>query len=265
MMKHLRLAFRLVAVSLLTGGFYSLWLAGLPLVLASGQMRYRWRNWIFRNWAKHLARAVGMRITVAGVRPQAPFFLVSNHLSYVDIIAFASQLDCVFVSKSEVKDWPVIGLLCRSMDIIFIDRERRADIPRVIGLIEKAWQKRQGVIVFPEGTSSKGETLLPFKASLLEPAVKAGLPVAYASITYRTPKDEPPAYLSVCWWGDMTFMPHVLDLFRLSKFEAQIVFGSQTFLEADRKVLAQKLRDAIEEQFTPVNLPEARCTAAAAH
>jgi 1-acyl-sn-glycerol-3-phosphate acyltransferase len=204
-----------------------------------------------------------MRITVEGSRPKAPFFLVSNHLSYVDIIAFASQLDCVFVSKSEVKDWPVIGLLCRSMEIIFIDRQRRADIPRVIGLIEKAWKKNQGVIVFPEGTSSKGDSLLPFKASLLEPAVKAGLPVTYASVSYQTPPGEMPAYRSVCWWGEMTFLPHVLDLFRLSQFEAKLVFGAQTFLETDRKVLAQRLRDAICEQFTPVTDAEERCTAAA--
>jgi 1-acyl-sn-glycerol-3-phosphate acyltransferase len=263
MRKPLRLAIRLFAVSLVTGGFYALWLAGLPLAFLSGGARHRWRNWILRHWAKGCARAVNLRITIEGLPPQAPFFLVSNHLSYVDIIAYASQLDCVFVAKSEVRDWPVIGFLCRSMDMIFIDRERRMDIPRVISLIEKAWKKGQGVIVFPEGTSSKGDRLLPFKASLLEPAVKAHLPVTYASVTYQTPPDETPAYLSVCWWGDMTFVPHVLNLFRLSRFEAKIAFGSQTFLEADRKVLAQKLRAAIEEQFTPVTCPEDSCTTTA--
>jgi 1-acyl-sn-glycerol-3-phosphate acyltransferase len=154
--------------------------------------------------------------------------------------------------------------LCRSMDMIFIDRERRADIPRVLGLIEKAWQKKQGVIVFPEGTSSKGDALLPFKPSLLEPAVKARFPVSYASLTYQTPPHETPAYLSVCWWGDMTLAPHALDLFRLSEFHAKIVFGAQTFSEDDRKVLAQKLRQAIEQQFTPVIGLEGECKAVAA-
>lgn len=262
-MKQFRLIFRCLAISLITGGFYLLWLTGWLLVFAFADALHSWRNWIFRHWGKAMALALGMKLTVEGVPPQAPFFLVSNHLSYVDIIAFASQLDCVFVSKSEVRDWPVVGFLCRSMGIIFIDRERRADIPRVIGLIEQAWQKKQGVIVFPEGTSSKGAGLLPFKPSLLEPAVKAKLPVSYASLTYRTTAPETPAYLSVCWWGDMTFAPHALDLFRLSGFQATLVFGAQTFLEEDRKVLAQKLRAAIEQQFTPVIRPEEECKAVA--
>jgi 1-acyl-sn-glycerol-3-phosphate acyltransferase len=264
MIKQIRLIFRLLLVSLITGGFYFLWLVGLLCIFLFGDLKNRWRNWIFRNWAKGIAAAVSMKIQVQGSPPQAPFFLVSNHLSYVDIIAFASQLDCVFVSKSDVRDWPVIGFLCRSMDIIFIDRERRADIPRVISLITNAWQKKQGVIVFPEGTSSKGESILPFKPSLLEPAVKANLPVCYASLTYQTPPAETPAYLSVCWWGDMTFAPHALDLFRLSAFEAKIVFGSKTFLENDRKILARKLHQAIEEQFTPVIKLEDECQAVAA-
>jgi 1-acyl-sn-glycerol-3-phosphate acyltransferase len=264
MMKHLRLTFRVIALSLVIGGFYLLWLIGFAFVFAFAGALHSWRNWIFRHWAKAVALILGMKITVKGVPPKAPFFLVSNHLSYVDIIAFASQLDCVFVSKSEVRDWPVIGFLCRSMDIIFIDRERRTDIPRVIALIEKAWKKKQGVIVFPEGTSSRGSALLPFKPALLEPAVKARFPVSYASLTYQTPPDETPAYLSVCWWGDMTLAPHALNLFRLSGFHARIVFGAQTFLEDDRKVLAQKLREAIEQHFTPVTRPEGECKAAAA-
>lgn len=264
MIKQLRLAWRLFTISLATLGLYGLWLVGLPFVWAFKHLKYAWRNWIFRSWGKTLARLAGMRLTVEGTPPKPPFFLVSNHLSYADIIAFASQLDCVFVSKSEVKDWFLIGFLCRSMDIIFIDRTRRHDIPRVINSIERAWQKQQGVIVFPEGTSSKGDGVLPFKASLLEPAIKAGLPISYASLTYETPPDEPPAYLSVCWWGDMEFAPHAIDLFRLRKFDAKIVFGEQTFLETDRKVLAEKLRSAIAEQFTPVVTTEEGCKTATA-
>lgn len=260
-MKQFRLTFRLCAVSLVVGGFYLLWLVGVPVAWLFGEAIHAWRNWIFRNWAKAVAMVLSLKITVEGTPPKAPFFLVCNHLSYVDIIALASQLDCVFVAKSEVREWLVIGFLCRSMDMIFINRERRADIPRVLGLIEKAWQKRQGVIVFPEGTSSKGETLLPFKPSLLEPAVKACLPVSYASLTYQTAPDEMPAYLSVCWWGEMTLAPHALNLFRLSEIHAKIVFGGQTFLEDDRKVLAQKLRLAIEQQFTPVIRWEGECKA----
>ncbi|MEW6129482.1 MAG: lysophospholipid acyltransferase family protein [Acidobacteriota bacterium] len=259
MKKPLRLTFRLLTIGASTLGLYLLWLTGLPLVFAFKNLRYSWRNWIFRTWGKTLARFAGLRLTIEGTPPRAPFFLVSNHLSYTDIIVFASQLDCVFVSKSDVKDWPGIGFLARSMGIIFIDRTRKQDIPRVIELIENAWQKRQGVVVFPEGTSSKGDTVLPFKPSLLEPAVKTGLPVSYASISYQTPPDEPPAHLSVCWWGDMEFASHAIALFRLRRIDAKVVFGEQTFSADDRKILAQRLRAAIIEQFTPVVTTEEEC------
>ena len=252
MMKQIRLMIRLLAVALATGGMYLLWLAGLAFVVFFRGARQRWRNWVFRTWAKAVAAAARMQVTVEGRPPKAPFFLVANHLSYADIIALASQLDCVFVAKSEVRDWFLVGFLCRSMDIIFVDRSRRHDLPRVNRLIEDAWEKKQGVVVFPEGTSSKGESILPFKPSLLEPAVQAGLPVSYASLTYETPPGEPPAYLSVCWWGDMEFTPHAREFFKLRRVYARIVFGAETFLEEDRKVLAKKLYDAVERGFTPV-------------
>lgn len=256
MRKQFRLTFRLFAIASATAGMYLLWLAGLPFVFFFEAARHRWRNWIFRTWARQVAKASRMRVTVEGEPPRAPFFLVANHLSYADIIALASQLDCVFVSKSEVRDWFVVGILCRSMDTIFVDRSRRHDLPRVINLIERAWEKRQGVIVFPEGTSSKGDTVLPFKASLLEPAVKARLPVSYATLTYQTSPNDPPAHMSVCWWGDMELAPHAREFFKLTEVHARIVFGAETFLEEDRKILARKLRDAIAEQFTPVVVEE---------
>ena len=251
-MKQFRMMIKVVAVALVTVGLYLFWLMGWLVVFFFPDAQHRWRNWIFRCWAKGVAAVTRLRITVEGKPPQAPFFLVANHLSYADIIALAAHLDCVFVAKSDVRDWFLIGFLCRSMEIIFVDRSKRHDLPRVIRLIEQAWRKKQGVIVFPEGTSSKGDQILPFKPSLLEPAVKAGLPVSYATLSYETPADEPPAYLSVCWWGDMEFAPHVKEFLKLREVSARIRFGSETFLEADRKVLAQKLRDAIEEQFSPL-------------
>ncbi len=253
-MRVIRLTLRLCAICLATAGIYFVWLVGLVLLFAFKSARYRWRNFILRNWAKVIAAILGMTITVQGKPPRAPFFLVANHLSYVDIIALASRLDCVFVAKSEIRDWFIIGLLCRSFDMIFVDRNRRNDLPRVIGLMEAAWQKHQGVILFPEGTSSKGEAVLPFKPSLLEIAVRTATGVHFAALSYQTPPDERPAYLSVCWWGDMTLAPHALDLLRLREFSATLVFGDEIFIEADRKILAQKLHHAIENHFTPVVL-----------
>src|SRR5215510_2231410 len=109
-MRLIRLTLRLCAISLVTAGVYFTWLLGVVCLFAFRDTRYKWRNIILRNWSKAMAKIIGVKITVQGTPPPAPFFLVANHLSYVDIIVLASQLDCVFVAKSEIRSWPIIGL-----------------------------------------------------------------------------------------------------------------------------------------------------------
>ncbi len=202
-------------------------------------------------WAKTLAKIMNMKVHVKGQPPKSPFFLVSNHLSYIDIIAYFTQVHCIFVAKAELADWPLFGLLAKSANTMFIDRTNKKDIPRVIGLIEQAIHESDGVIVFPEGTSTKGDALLPFKSPLLEYAAEKNFPVSYATIHYRTGELDPPAYLAVCWWGDMTFGGHFLDLLKLSKIEATITFGSATVKGDDRKTIAQELWHLTNQQFVP--------------
>jgi len=273
-MRYLRAAARALAFVGLMGGVSALLIPGMALLSASEKKARWWRNFIFRNWAKATAALLGMKITVHGSPPKPPFLLVSNHLSYIDVIVFASRLDCVFVAKQDVSDWPFIGRLCREVKTIFIDRENRRDLARVNGLIERALAEGEGVVLFPEGTSTSGATVLPFKPSLLEYAdrsessvasssstfkpslleyaARARYPVSYAAVSYRTPPDQPPAHTAVCWWGEMTFIPHLFGLFQLTGFEATVVFGPQQVQAEDRKVLAGELWGAVKEQFVPV-------------
>jgi 1-acyl-sn-glycerol-3-phosphate acyltransferase len=222
----------------------------------------RWRNSIFRTWARAIAAIIGMKIRVSGPPPQVPFFLVSNHLSYIDIIALASQLDCVFIAKQDVAGWPVMGALCRSIGTIFIDRNHRRDIARVNALIKQMIVQGRSIVLFAEGTSTQGSSVLPFKASLLEPAARAGYPVSYAALGYRTPPGEPPAHLAVCWWGEMTFLDHLFKLLQVSEFEATLTFGSHAIRLSDRRALASSLWQAVVEEFIPVVRLEEKCSTA---
>ncbi|MGH9940848.1 MAG: lysophospholipid acyltransferase family protein [Pyrinomonadaceae bacterium] len=251
-MKHFRAIVRVVALCLATVGLYSLWLAGTPFVLLTADASRRWRGFNFRAWARAVARVAGMKIELLGVPPRGSFFLVSNHLGYMDIVALAACLDCVFVAKSEVARWPVIGFLCRSMNTVFIDRRRCRHLPTALARISRTLAAGSGVVLFAEGTSTSGANVAPFKPSLLELAARERMPVHYASLSYRTPRGEAPAHQSVCWWGDMTFLKHLFGLFQLSGFEAQLSFGAQPIEEEDRKLLAKKLWAAVNAQFVPV-------------
>lgn len=250
--RHLRAITRVATFCAITGFFYLLWASFTPLLLASEKARYWWRNFNFRAWAKLTNILLRVRVEAKGTPPQAPFFLVSNHLSYMDIVAFAAHLDCVFVAKSEVANWPILGLLCRSMGTIFVDRNSRMDVLRVNRLIEQNLRSGKGVLLFPEGTSTPGAEVLPFHSALLEPAVQQGCPVSFATVSYRTPLGQTPAHLSVCWWGDMSFLVHFYRLLQLKSAEATLVFGSYSIRADDRKVLAGKLWQAVREEFIPV-------------
>jgi 1-acyl-sn-glycerol-3-phosphate acyltransferase len=212
----------------------------------------QWRTRVFRVWCRAIVRLLGMRVEVQGNPPQPPFVLVSNHLGYIDVIALASELRCVFVSRADVRDWPGVGHLCRSVDTLFIQREDKRDIPRVMNEMEQVLASGRGIVLFPEGTSSSGDGVLPFRPSLLALAARSGRPVHFASISYRTPSGSPPARDVVCWWGEMPFASHLFNLAALPGFRVRLEFGHQPILESDRKILAERLQREVERQIRTV-------------
>ncbi|MGI8555296.1 MAG: lysophospholipid acyltransferase family protein [Pyrinomonadaceae bacterium] len=211
-----------------------------------------WRQFIFGTWAKFFVRIARMKVEVVGSPPRPPFFLVSNHLSYTDIPVFRSVLETVFVAKGEIESWFLAGKIVRDMGAIFINRHNRRDIPRAGAEILKKIDDGEGVTVFPEGTSTKGEKVLKFNSSFMEFAAQAHLPVHYAAVSYRTPVNEIPASLAVAWWEDISFMAHLWRLFQVSKTVATITFGETPVQSNDRKGLAQNLQKKVQEKFIPV-------------
>jgi len=238
----LRAVARCVALVAATSFCYLAFMLGRPF--ARGTRSLRWRNRWFRAWSRSLARILGMSIHVEGTPPDHAM-LVANHLSYIDIPLLATQIDAVFVAKSEVASWPVIGHLCRAIDTIFVDRSVKRDVVRVGREIAGRIERGLGVVFFPEGTSTDGLVVLPFRASLLEVAAREAIPVHWAAIEYRTGEGDRPASEAICWWGDMEFLPHLWLLLGVRSFDATIRFGAEAIASDDRKELAEQLRAAI--------------------
>jgi 1-acyl-sn-glycerol-3-phosphate acyltransferase len=228
------------------------WSTGLIVVGRDPARRSRWRARMFRSWSAAILKVIGLRFEISGVAPQAPFYLVSNHLGYLDILVLASQLDAVFVAKAEVADWPVLGPLCKSMDTIFIDRSLRRDISRVLDETREALERGDGVVVFPEGTSTGGDEVRRFLPSLLATPANLRQPVHFATLAYSTPEGEPPARRAVCWWDNMTFPDHFWRLMGLSRVDVRVVFGDRAITHQDRKQLAAELWHGILHDFEPM-------------
>lgn len=248
-MKYIRAIFRFTLFTVSTLGLYGFWFVVSPLAAD----KRRWRQTIFRAWALAFVIISRMRIEIIGEPPKPPFFLVCNHLSYMDVPALCVAAGGVFVAKGEIENWFLAGRIVRDMGTIFIDRQNRRDIPRAGSRIIERLNHDEGVIVFPEGTSTRGETVLPFNSSFLEFAAKSNLPVSYASIGYTTSGNQPDASDIVCWWEDISFGAHLFRLFKLREFTAVIRFGDEPILKSDRKELARTLRQKVLENFVPVS------------
>jgi 1-acyl-sn-glycerol-3-phosphate acyltransferase len=230
------------------------------LLLPAPALRRRGRNAIYHLWSRACVRILGGRLHIEGEPPPAPFFLVSNHLSYVDIVVLASCLDGFFVAKLEIRSWPLFGLLSRTVGTLFIDRELRRDVVRVNQLIEDVLDRGYGVMLFPEGTSTQGYEVAHFNSALLDYPARRGMPVHVAALHYRTSPGDVPANLSLAWWGDAGFVPHARQLLGVRSFEATLRFSPRTVQASDRKELAAAAREAVIEIFEPVVDPAARAT-----
>lgn len=210
-----------------------------------------------RSWARASALIFSIRLHVEGEPPKAPFFIVCNHMSYLDIIPLYLQLRCTFVAKKEVRSWPILGKIVDSVGVIFVDRTRRTDVRRVNELITNSLNKYQGLIIFPEGTSTGGFELEPFHASLLQFPAAANYQVHTASLHYKTAPVDPPAVDSVCFFGRrMSFGSHVLKFSQTKGVDCTIRFGSKPVQSTDRKELAEKLHAEVEKIFEPTSFKE---------
>lgn len=197
--------------------------------------------WLHRACCRAL-RIFKLEPQVSGPIPSSGL-LVSNHLSYLDVVVLAAITPAVFVAKREIKHWPVIGRLAELGGTLFIDRKRRTDVGQLTGEIQMALKQGALVVLFPEGTSSNGQNVLPFKSALLEPAAQQTHPLAVGCIGYVL--EDGDVGEEVCYWRDMTFFPHMLNLLSKRAVQASVRFAPFERSRTDRKELAQQLHSEV--------------------
>ena len=139
-------------------------------------------------WSATLLRQLGIGLTVQGMPHAGATLLVANHVSWLDIAAIhAAVPQARFVSKSDVKQWPLVGRLVAGAGTLFIERESKRDALRVVHQMADALRAGDMVAIFPEGTTGEGRELLPFHANLLQAAVVTGVPVQAAVLRFYQP------------------------------------------------------------------------------
>jgi 1-acyl-sn-glycerol-3-phosphate acyltransferase len=121
-----------------------------------------------RTFLKIAAFCCGARVNIIGTPIKRDVFFISNHLSWVDIAILGGHSGTAFVSKEEIGNWPIIGWLCRLNDTVFVSRSDRMGIAQQINQLRDALEETWAITIFPEGTTTDGSTLLPFKAPLLK-------------------------------------------------------------------------------------------------
>lgn len=197
--------------------------------------------WLSRSSRRHL-RIFGYSASISGDIPKQGI-LFSNHLSYLDILAISATTPAVFVSKADVRRWPLFGWFAAIAGTVFVDRERRTHVGEVNREVEEALAAGALVVIFPEGTSSDGRQVLPFRTSLLEPAARGSHGISVSWLHYELTDGD--AGQEVCYWGDHSFFPHLLNLLGRKSIRATLRFAQFQRTTDDRKVLAGQLHEAV--------------------
>jgi len=203
--------------------------------------RIAWMQWMSRRFLSVLH----CKVSLSGTVPKQGL-IACNHLGYVDILVIGSVCPAVFVAKSDVKSWPIFGWLASRAGTIFVSRDDRSEVALQLKEMEIPLRKRHPVVLFPEGTSSDGSSVLPFRSSLFESVIATGSPITPAAIGYDL-GGEGSVGNEIAYWGDLVLLPHLINLLSKKSITAHLRFGATRKPVPYRKQEARVLHSEVSE------------------
>jgi 1-acyl-sn-glycerol-3-phosphate acyltransferase len=189
--------------------------------LASSSLKLKLIQW----WHKALLNAFNLKVSSHGHIPSQTIngtMLVANHISWLDIHALNSMVPLRFIAKSEISKWPVFGYLAKSADVLFINRDNRRDAARVVDITASSLHAGDNLCLFPEGTTTDGSTMMPFKSSIIQAAIQANASIQAVAIRYPLPNGE--INTAMAYAGDTTMKQSIAQILLQQKPRVELHF-----------------------------------------
>ena len=229
----------------------------LALGVAIVQLAYpllgaRRRATLRRRWCRGVLAALGVRLQLVGAAPAHPVLIAANHLSWLDIFAIGAALPCTFVSKEDARAWPIVGWLALHNGTLFLRRNSARAVHRVKGEVAARLAQSETVVVFPEGTTSEGASVLPFSPALFQAALDAAsrvLPLAVQYYDHEARRTSEAAYV-----GDDPLWKSLRAVLDAPSIHVHLFFGD-CLQGKTRRELARLAHHAVLRLHSPVPQP----------
>lgn len=224
-------------------GLLIVWLRFPHLAKPARHARIQW-------WSARMLDLLGVRLAVSGQARPGAKLVIANHVSWLDIGAMHAVLpQARFVSKADIKHWPVVGMLVEGVDTLFIERASKRDALRVVHQTAAALKEGDTVAVFPEGTTGPGPEPLPFHANLLQAAIATELPIQPVALRWHEPGER--FSTAARFIGDTTLLQSLWRVATARGLGIEIaILPAVATAHADRRALAEHLREQIARALT---------------
>jgi 1-acyl-sn-glycerol-3-phosphate acyltransferase len=219
----------------------------------------RWKmvsRWV-RGFTWLMRRILNVKVTVEGDAAQLEgggYVIISNHFGYLDGIVLGSLFPVIFVSKEEVKSWPLVGQWTALCGTVFIDRQRKGLIPLAVNEISRKLKQKANILLFPEGAATNGDRMLPFQTAPLAAPLRSRAIIVPVTLAYQSIEEQPVSAANrdlVYCYGDMPDIPHFWKLLALRQVEVRVTIQPKVDCSryednsAGRKRLAEDCYDRV--------------------